>query len=117
MRYRKLSPTGDYVFGGGQQAFLINSPAAVAQAIKTRLALQLGEWFLDTTDGTNWKTGVLGRYTAGVRDDIIRSRINNTPGVLTIESYGSTYDSVARTFRVEVTVNTIYGQATVAESI
>lgn len=39
MRYRVLSPTGDYTFGQGPGEFLVNSPAAVAQAIGTRLRL------------------------------------------------------------------------------
>jgi hypothetical protein len=109
---------GDMSFGSGQQDFLLNSPAAVAQIISTRLALWLGEFFLDVTDGTNWKTGVLGRGTAGLRDDILRQRITETPGVLGIVSgtWSSNYDATTRRWSVACDVDTIYGKASVSES-
>lgn len=40
---------------------LVNSPEAVAQAIKTRFLLWYGQWFLDTTEGTPWIQSVLGK--------------------------------------------------------
>ncbi len=54
MRYRREDADGDYTFGSGDDTWLINSPEAVAQAIKTRFELWYGEWFLDTTAGTPW---------------------------------------------------------------
>jgi hypothetical protein len=53
MRYRREDDDGDYTFGQGDDTWLINSPEAVAQAIKTRFELWYGQWFLDTTD---WHT-------------------------------------------------------------
>jgi len=117
MRYRKLDANGDYVFGGSQQAFLIDTPDTVAQAVSTRLQLQFGEWFLDVTDGTDWKTKVLGKYTANVRDETLRIRILGTPGVTSIISYSSTFDHETRTFSVITEIDTVYGSASVSESI
>ncbi|MFW3086591.1 hypothetical protein ACN6UI_27150, partial [Klebsiella aerogenes] len=54
MRYRREDDDGDYTFGQGDDTWLVNSPEAVAQAIKTRFLLWYGEWFLDTTEGTPW---------------------------------------------------------------
>ncbi|MFP5675558.1 hypothetical protein ACLD26_23020, partial [Salmonella sp. 741265100_HSA] len=54
MRYRREDGEGDYTFGGGDDTWLINSPEAVAQAVKTRFALWYGQWFLDKTEGTPW---------------------------------------------------------------
>src|SRR5260363_151880 len=51
MRYRRLDAAGDYAFGRGLSDFEQDTPEAVAQAVKTRLALRFGEWFLDTSDG------------------------------------------------------------------
>lgn len=39
MRYRREDDDGDYTFGQGDDTWLVNSPEAVAQAIKTRFAL------------------------------------------------------------------------------
>ncbi len=61
MRYRREDDDGDYTFGEGDDTWLVNSPEAVAQAIKTRFLLWYGQWFLDTTEGTPWIQSVLGK--------------------------------------------------------
>lgn len=65
MRYRREDTDGDYTFGCGDDTWLINSPEAVAQAVKTRFALWYGQWFLDKTEGTPWIQSVLGKQKAG----------------------------------------------------
>jgi hypothetical protein len=42
MRYRREDDDGDYTFGQGDDTWLVNSPEAVAQAIKTRFLLWYG---------------------------------------------------------------------------
>lgn len=116
MRYRKLDANGDYVFGGQQADFYVNSPEAVAQAVQTRLRLWQGEWFLDTTAGTPWNQ-VLGKYTGGTYDTVIRQRILGTQGVQAITDYSSTLDSEARVLTVSATISTIYGTTTVQATI
>jgi len=109
MRYRLLDAQGDYSFGHGQSDFLINTPETVAQAVKTRMLLWLGEWFLDTRDGTDWNNSVLGKYTEATRDAVIRERILDTPGVNSIITYNSNFDGNTRRFSVTVAIDTIYG--------
>jgi len=112
MRYRKLDANGDYTLGSN--AFLVNSPDAVAQAIKTRLALWLGEWFVDVTDGTPWNQKVLGKRLPGRNPDAaIKQRILGTQGVTEITGYSSTFDGNSRTLSIAATVNTTYGAATI----
>ena len=108
MRYRALSPTGDYTFGQGAANFLVNSPAAVAQAIQTRLLLITGEWFLDNTEGTPYPTKILGKNTASTRDIAIKTRILQTPGVKQLNAYASSL--IDRKFTPQAIVQTIYGQ-------
>lgn len=117
MRYRKLSVTGDYVFGGQQADFYKDVPEAVGQAVLTRLRLLRGEWFLDTTAGTPWSTEVLGKYTNGTYDAAIRQRILGTQGVKEIVAYSSTVDTEKRHLSVSVTINTIYGTTTVEATL
>lgn len=113
MRYRKLDVNDDMTFGQGGLNFYVNSPITVGQAIKTRLLLFLGEWFLDTSDGTDWNTRVLGKYTAFARDAVIRDRVSGTPNVISIDQYQSQYDGITRGFTVAMTVTTAYGKLSI----
>lgn len=113
MRYRKLDPDGDYSFGRGSADFWVDVPDAVAQAVKTRLFLFEGEWFLDSREGMTWNTEVLGVRTANTRDPAIRRRVLGTQGAKSLLDYSSSLDRDARDFSVNLTIDTIYGVATV----
>lgn len=117
MRYRKLDENGDYTLDNAN-AFFVDTPEAVAQAVLTRLRLWRGEWFIDITDGTPWNTEILGKRQGGKNPDTaIRSRILQTKGVTEILSYSSTFDGETRKFSVSATVGTIYGTATISEAL
>lgn len=107
MRYRALDASGDMTFGGRRAAFLVDSPDVVAQALKTRLLLLTGEWFLDVTEGTPYAEQILGNNTSGTYDRAIRERVLETPGVLQISAYTSVLQN--RQLRVSATIDTLYG--------
>ena len=109
MRYRKLTPTGDYDFGNASR-FLANTPETVAQAVGTRLRLYREEWFLDKREGLDLEA-ILGYGTQATRDLEVQRRILDTQGVTGIASYSSSVQG--REFRVSCTIETVYGQATV----
>ncbi len=112
MRNRAMtSPGDDFTFGSGRTRFMVDTPAAVAQAILTRMRLFVGEWFLDTREGLD-KARILGYGTQGTRDLAIKQRIRGTPGVRRIVSYSSSVDE-RRNFSVSALVDTIYGQVTI----
>lgn len=117
MRYRALSTTGDHTFGRGSANFLVNSPDAVAQAVVTRLRLLTGEWFLDDTTGTPYAPEVLGTGTRETYDEAIRERVLGTEGVTEITDYSSTYNGETRHLSVTITIDTIYGEATIQETL
>ena len=102
MKYRALDSNFDYTLG----VFLNNTPAAVGQAVKTRLLLWEGEWFLDQTDGTPYLQDIMGVNTN--YDIEIKARILGTPGVTEIVTYSSHIDSL-RKLSVNCTLNTLYG--------
>jgi hypothetical protein len=109
MRYRQLAPNGDSTIFSGNSPFLVNSPAAVAQAIGTRLKLWLGEWFLDSTVGFPVYQQVIGTGTQDTRDLAVQATILGTTGVLSITGYSSVV-LPGRKFVVSVdSVETIYG--------
>jgi hypothetical protein len=115
MRYRKLDANGDYSFGHGAVDFYINSPDGVAQAVKTRLALLQGEWFLDTQEGTPYATQILGTNTQNTYDIAIRSRILGTQGVNELIYYQSSINN--RSLSVYATIDTIYGPTSISVTL
>lgn len=115
MRYRKLTATGDMTFGNGVSNFWVNQPEGVAQAVKTRLRLVLGEWFYDTTDGTAWFTKILGNNTRATRDPVVRNRTLQTTGMQKILAFSSGFDPQTRTYTVNMTFETVYGNSDVTD--
>ena len=113
MRYRALAEDGDMRFGR-EGIFLVDSPEAVAQAVKTRLNLLRGEWFLDINEGTPYTPEILGTLTQGTRDNAIKTRVLLTPGVTEIVDYSSSIEG--RVMTVSATINTKYGSAAVEQS-
>ena len=115
MRVRKLTADGDYQLGHGAEDFLENSPEAVAQSCMTRLALWRGTWFTDTQDGTPWLQDILGKHEAV--DAVLRARITETAGVLSLDSFESVLDPDARRLTISAVITTIYGQTTLSGAI
>ncbi|MDC9622774.1 hypothetical protein PSI22_14290 [Xenorhabdus sp. XENO-7] len=111
MRYRREDNNGDYSFGQGDSTFLTNSPEAVAQAVKTRLNLWRGDWFLDTAEGTPYREVVLDKSYASAM--ALRERILGTEGVTEIISLNAKRDPDTRKITITATINTRYGKTTV----
>jgi len=109
MRVRMVDENGDMRFGRNQADYHRDSPEGVAQIAQSRLQLYRGEWFRDTTDGTPWRTEVLGKYTGPTRDLVIRSRILGTPRLTGIDAYASQLNRDTRGFAAQVTISTQYG--------
>ena len=101
---------GDWIFGHGSQDYFIDVPDAVAQICLTRLALNRGEWFLDTREGTPYMQDILGHNTN--YDFEIQARILGTPGVTELINYSSNIDST-RNLTVNAQIQTVYGQVTI----
>lgn len=111
MRYRPLSALGDYIV---DQPFLVNSPACVAQAVLTRLLLYLGEWFLDTTDGTPWFQNIVGKHPNTDPNTFVKQRIIETPNVTSIISFIGSFDGPTRRYTMTATIATAFGNTTVS---
>ena len=115
--YRKLDPNGDYTFGQGSGNFYKNSPEAVAQAVKTRLGLIQGEWFLDIETGTPYNSQILGAGTIPLYDSAIQEVILNTVGVTKITSYSSQVDPSTRHAVVNCTIDTVFGITSIEQTL
>jgi hypothetical protein len=107
LRYRILSSTGDMTFGNGLNNFYINVPAAVAQAVRTGLLLWQGEWSFDTSAGTPYLGGILGKHSQNQADTTVQSQIIQVTGVTGIQTFSSGISN--RAYSVQTNVDTQYG--------
>lgn len=117
MRYRREDDNNDYVFGMGDISAHINTPEAVACAVKSRLELATNQWFLDLREGTPYREHILGKYKFAVYNQAIYDRIKETKGVIKIIDYHSEYSPDSRHVNITVTIDTIYGTAEVQANI
>ena len=115
MRYRKLDQNGDMVFGHGGAHYHQDTPECVAQAVRTRLQLWRGEWFLDETEGTPFNPAILGMHTRESRDMAIRERVLETPGVREVLEYDGQVNADTRAFAVRLKIDTVYGAVQLQE--
>lgn len=108
---RKLDEAGDVMFGRGLQSFHSGSPATV-QRTRTRLLLVLGEWFLDTSEGTPWWENedstarpIMGvTRNLGYAEAVLKARILGTDGIASIESWSMSFNGDTRKLSVSATV-------------
>jgi hypothetical protein len=113
MRYRILTADNDYSFGNGQADFYHDVPEAVGQSVLTRLLLWLGEWYLDTSAGTPYLEGILGKYSQTNANITIQDQVQQTTGVTDISSYDSELNADTRALSVQLSIDTIYGPTAV----
>ena len=108
MTVRLIDPdTGDIVTSGDQ---FISGVEEIAQTVKTRLRLFLGEYFRDVTDGTPWWESILGKDgTLSSKEAIIKSRILRTDGVVRLVSFSTDFDINTRVYTVNAGILTAFG--------
>lgn len=99
-----LIQNGDIVIEDGKDLAFVEGDAAIAQHIRLKLKLQLGEWFLDTNEGTDWDGEVfgLGKTDEQIETEIDRS-VRGVLGVTNVTLIEITRDRAQRT--VSITVN------------
>lgn len=112
MTVRRLDANGDIATSGIQ---FISEAEEIAQTVKTRLKLFLGEYFRDISDGTPWFQQILGKgSTLGVKESLIKRRISQTEGVSSIFQFETDFDLANRRYSVQAGILTPFGQATIS---
>jgi len=117
MTVRKLDDNGDITTSGTQ---FLSEQKEIAQTVATRLKLFLGEYFRDILDGTPWFQDVLGKgQSLDIRDAIIKRRVLQTQGVLSIFEFNTDFDLQTRKYSVSMGIITPFGNEliTVADVI
>jgi len=115
MTVRLLDEYGDIVTSGVQ---FTGGAVEVAQTVKTRLKLYLGENFRNIQDGTPWWESILGKEgTLSSKEAIIKNRISRTDGVTRITSFTTDFDIKTRAYSVKVGILTQYGETELTMSV
>ena len=114
MTTRALNQNGD--LGPGGTFFAFGSAEAVAQNIRTRLKLFLGEYFLDIREGTPWfdgnnVKGILGkRGNLAQKEAAIKRRILLAPGLSQMTSFEMDFDLAERRLSIKAGIISLSGE-------
>ena len=115
MKVRALDKDGDMQFGlPSGKGWLVDSPQAVGQLVKSALSLWRGEWFLDTSLGVPMFENILrrGATEEGIAD-VLRTEVSKVPGVVSVVYVGVTIDHLARKVSASVELVSAYGRTKV----
>lgn len=89
---------------------MVSDGDEVCQQVRTRLLFYLGEWFLDTSVGIPYfqevftKPAIISLVESRLKDEII-----STPGVLSLDTFATNFNSTTRALTVSFSATTIYG--------
>ena len=117
-RTRRLDGNGNPVISGKVWIYDIE---AVAQTIDTRLKLFAGEYWRDVTDGTPWIENILTKNnrtnTLQSKITILKDRILQTGGVISILEWTTDFNYTSRNLSVIATVLTEFGVLNINEQL
>lgn len=103
--------TNRFVLAPNADLTLATGGVAVAQAVKQKLGLWLGEWFLDTTKGVDWAGVIFAKGTSKARiAQMLRDQIEEVPGVTVVLTMSIDIDPASRSMRVDFTAGTDFGE-------
>lgn len=104
----------DFQIGVNGRLNLVLDEDTIVDRLRTRLATWLGDWYLDTSRGIDYKNKILGQSSNGSEvSAILRREILSEPGVDSIESFALTQDADDRRGFTASAVVTLAGGQTV----
>lgn len=107
MKARKLTQTGDYVFGNNKQDY-VDGPNAVAIAIRSKVLLFYGEWWENLGVGIPMFQSILGQVNKeNIKNSLqllVSDRIKEVPEVAAVNIV--LVDIVERTITTNINVTT-----------
>ena len=94
---RQPDPDRDYSIGPDGRLRLSTNADAIVDRLYTRLSKWLGDWYLDTAEGIDYKNRILGQSrNGGEISAILRREILLEPGVDQIRSFSLTQNTEDR---------------------
>lgn len=89
--------TNDLFLDGAGNLALVGNAEAVGQHARQRLQTYQQEWFLDTTAGVPWLSGILGSgYDPALAESVVKAELLDTDGVTEITSFSVRFDRSTR---------------------
>lgn len=105
-----------YIAGNDLQ--IVNDADQLEQNLKIRLQFFLNEWFLNILIGVPFYTDILVKNpNIPSIDSIIKGKILDTPEVLEILEYDSSFDNTERTYTINFKIRTNYGESALDVSL
>ena len=90
---------------------LVDDTVQIQQNLVIRLKFILGEWYLDITQGVPYFEDFFIKNPNQIRiESVLKQEIINTPGVVELLAFDSSYEDTTRKYFVNFTVRTISGQ-------
>ena len=87
----------DFIIGSNGRLVRVLDADTIVERLRTRLATWLGDWYLDTARGIDYKNKILGQSrNGGEISAIMRREILSEPGVDQIFSFSLTQDAEDR---------------------
>lgn len=98
-----IQPHNDIHLDETGNLVMARNEVAIGQHVRQRLMFWKREWFLNLDAGIDWRGEVfsLRPEQKDLADAIIKLEISETPGVVEVEEYVSTYDRKSRGLNVE----------------
>lgn len=110
--------THDIVIGDDFDMSFVSGVEYYAQKLKVRLWFFLGEWFLDTAEGTPFYQSILVKNPdTDLIETLLKARILESPGVIELKSFELVYDNSLRKATVTFQVQTEAGPVTISETV
>lgn len=111
----RLDANGDLSIVNGDLS-IISDKLEIDQLLKQRLQFFSGEWFLDIEDGLPWFDEVFVKNPDPViLNTIFKDIILTTPGVLGLDEFDLTLDTVTRVMTLSFRARTTEGPITFEE--
>lgn len=105
----QLDDDGDLRFEAGR-FYAVSGAEAVAQRVRMRLGRWLGEWFLDTRLGVDYRGRVfVKKPDLTAIGSLFRTQILTTPGVLNIKDFALDWNRATRMLTLTFTARTEWG--------
>lgn len=110
MIMRGLSPSGDWLFGGGVSNYF-EKDQAIGLNINTRLLSWVGDCFFDKAAGVDWLNRLSNKNQQDLLKADLRRVILTSNGVTSLDSFSISVNTQARMFSAQYQIRTIYSKS------
>jgi len=110
----RLDSSNEWVVGDDGSPEFVTGLEAIAQDVRCRLRLLLGEWAFDATEGTAYLQKILGKVGPQNAQSEIARVVRATPGILAVQRVVPSMNTASRTLRVDLSATTAFGPLTEA---